>query len=281
MAAAHQPQPVRSSLLFSPVVESGSATAVSSSANISETDLESTNSSSTSLNPNFNSYQHQRRRSDFRSKSTDQIIPNSVLNPVMSSTTLYPNNTSNTTSNTTSNNGSSKFSSVNISQPALRPAPMAPVPMIPATRFDTITSYVDIIYQHQHQQHHQNHQNNQNNQELYSASNIAEGDLEAQETGNDASLANHAEDENVVYLDPSDGIDGDQSFMATCPRCAMMVMTEIEPFTGKYSRKMALFLSPLLLCWLPYYKSSKTAQKWMDVRHSCPKCQSIIAIYRK
>lgn len=156
---------------------------------------------------------------------------------------------------------------------------MAPVP-IPATRFDTITSYVDVIYQHQHQ--HQNSHSGQN-QELYSASNIAETDIEAQESGNDglSRSNNHIDDEGIVYLDPSDGIDGDQSFMATCPRCAMMVMTEIDPFTGNNSRKMAFLLAPLLLCWLPYYKSSKTAQKWMDVRHSCPKCQSVIAIYRK
>lgn len=251
MTFMQQPQPTRSSLLFSPVASTSPPSTpsdVNSSENLSDSEI--------------NSHKHHRRRSDFRSKSTDQIIPNPVnaSNPIISSTTLY------------SSPQSSKFSNVNVSQPTIRPAPLAPVP-IPATRFDTITSYVDVIYQHQQQQQHQqqgqhHHNNDIQNQDLTSS----DHDIEAQD--------NQVTNDAVVYLDPSDGIDGDQSFMATCPHCTMMVMTEIEPFPGRKSRTMACLLTPILLCWLPFY-STKFGKKWMDVKHSCPKCQSLIAIYRK
>ena len=174
MALTQQPQPTRSSLLFSPVVSS-SPTSTPSDSNI-------TNNSP----PDESDYRHHRRRSDFRSKSTDQIIPNPLNgsnnnNPIISSTTLYPSPQSN------------KFSNVNVSQPTFRPAPMAPVP-IPATRFDTITSYVDVIYQHQQQQQQVQHH--------------------------------------------------DQSFMATCPQCALMVMSEIAPFPqGKWPLFLLQFYS--------------------------------------
>lgn len=246
MTLTQQPQPTRSSLLFSPVISS-SPPSTSSDVIISPDDAE---------------YKHHRKRSDFRSKSTDQIIPNPVNtnNPVISSTTLYPSPQSN------------KFSNVNVSQPTFRPAPLAPAP-IPATRFDTITSYVDVIYQHQQQQQQQLQQQYQQDQNQLSMSSDQD-DIEAQENNNRSTY------DGIVYLDPSDGIDGDQSFMATCPQCAMMVMTEIAPFPGRKSRRMACLLSPVLLCWLPFY-SLKIGKKWMDVRHTCPKCQSLIAIYRK
>lgn len=242
MTLTQQPQPTRSSLLFSPVV-SNSPSSTPSDSNIIDN------------SPDASEYKHHRRRSDFRSKSTDQIIPNPINNnnyPVISSTTLYPSPQSN------------KFSNINMSQPTFRPAPLAPVP-IPATRFDTITSYVDVIYQQQ-QQHLQNTDQNQ----LPMSSD--RDDIEVQEQ--------RTSDDGIVYLDPSDGIDGDKSFMATCPQCAMMVMTEIVPFPGKKSRRMACVLTPVLLCWLPYY-SLKFGKKWMDVKHKCPKCQYLIAIYRK
>ena len=244
MTLTQQPQPTRSSLLFSPVI--------SSSPSSTPSDVIITNNS-----PDDAEYRHHRRRSDFRSKSTDQIITNPVNtnNPVTSSTTLYPSPQSN------------KFSNVNVSQPTFRPAPLAPVP-IPATRFDTITSYVDVIYQHQQQQL----QRQQAQDQLPLSSD--QDDIEAQEN------RNRSTDDGIVYLEPSDGIDGDQSFMATCPQCAMMVMTEIDPFPGRKSRRMACLLSPVLLCWLPFY-SLKIGEKWMDVKHTCPKCQSLIAIYKK
>jgi hypothetical protein len=158
--------------------------------------------------------------------------------------------------------------------------------MIPATRFDTITSYVDVIYQH-HQKpqphpqphHHQQQQQQQSNPK--SPSEYQSGTLndypENISEGHEISI--NENDDNVIYLNPSDGIDGDQSFMATCPICAMMVMTNIEPFPGKKSHKMACFLSPFLLCWIPF--NFTFGKKWMDIRHSCPKCQFLIAIYKK
>lgn len=250
MTLTQQPQPTRSSLLFSPVVANSPPSTPS--------DVNITNNSS----PDDSEYRHHRRRSDFRSKSTDQIITNPINNnnPVISSTTLYPSPQSN------------KFSNVHASQPTFRPAPLSPIP-IPATRFDTITSYVDIIYQHQQQlQQHQQHQNQQNQDQNQLPISSDHDDIEAQES--------RLTDDGIVYLDPSDGIDGDRSFMATCPQCAMMVMTEIATFPGRKSKRMACILTPILLCWLPFY-SLKIGKKWMDVKHTCPKCQSLVAIYRK
>lgn len=250
-------QPVRSSLLFSPVHSPASPSIPIGTAGSSPSDSQDSATTTGQSQPQPQSlddpsFKHHRRRSDFRSKSTDQIIPavvNNSSNPLISSTTLYP----------ASNASTSKFSNVNVSQTVLRPAPLAPVP-IPATRFDTITSYVDVIYQHQQQN--ANHHDDQSEPVL---------DLESQNTPNSSP--------DIVYLDPSDGIDGDQSFMATCPQCTMMVMTELQPFPGKKSKRMALILLPVLLCWMPYYLGP--GKKWMDVKHFCPKCQSLIAIYRK
>lgn len=258
MTLTQQPQPTRSSLLFSPVISSSPPSSSPSDVNITNNHNTNNNNS-----PDDSEYKHHRRRSDFRSKSTDQIIPNplNTTNPVISSTTLYPSPQS------------SKFSNINVSQPTFRPAPLAPVP-IPATRFDTITSYVDVIYQHQQQQQHQQqHQHQQNQDQNHIPMSSDQDDIEAQDHGS-------TDDDGIVYLDPSDGIDGDQSFMATCPQCAMMVMTEIAPFPGKKSKRMACLLTPVLLCWLPFY-SLKIGKKWMDVKHTCPKCQYLIAIYRK
>lgn len=201
---------------------------------------------------------HHRRRSDFRSKSTDQII---------SGNGAGQSNSSIITATVSSN---SKFTNLNVSQPVLRPAPLAPIPIIPATRFDTITSYVDVIYQH-HQQQPMPQLNTTSDPNFQSSTNENSLDEPNKRPVYDES--------NVVYLDPSDGIDGDNSFMASCPQCAMMVMTNFEPFPGRKSRKMAFLMSPVLLCWLPF--SYKFGKKWMDVRHSCPKCQTLIAIYRK
>lgn len=259
-----QPQPVRSSLLFSPVASTNGPASPSDRQQI--TDLDSTNDTS-------QQFQHHRRRSDFRSKSTDQIIPISSFNPTnISSTTLYASPTP------------GKFSNVNVSQPALRPAPMAPVP-IPATRFDTITSYVDVIYQHQQQQLQQQQQQSSSHSQANSRSQPADP---SQQQGRSSVDQEDVESQNmlhldngVVYLDPSDGIDGDESFMATCPQCTMMVMTEIDPFPGNKSRRMACLLTPLFLCWLPFSSSFKIGRRWMNVKHTCPKCQSTIAIYRK
>ena len=273
-------QPIRSSLLFSPVPVDHPTGTLTDSNNTPPQSIGSTHgqSNSVSIPPTSDPSlvdssipvgRHHRRRSDFRSKSTDQIITGNML---------QSNSSVITAATTTTSVSGSKFTNLNVSQPVLRTAPLAPVPIIPATRFDTITSYVDVIYQH-HQQQQQQQQSNslQLNspsdnyaQSSHDPENSLEG-LENNQSGND--------DANVVYLDPSDGIDGDQSFMATCPQCAMMVMTEIQPFPGKQSRKMSCLLSPLLLCWLPF--NLTLGKKWMDVRHACPKCRSLIAIYRK
>lgn len=143
----------------------------------------------------------------------------------------------------------------NASQPALY--------QIPATRFDTVTSYVDVIYQQQ-----QMMQNQSNN--LNSGGSHAIMSATIEET----------EEDGVVYLDPTDSIDGSLSFMAACPGCAMMVMTELEPVIGKKSRCMAWALSPLLMCWIPFYWE-RFGRLWKDVKHWCPKCHALIAIYRK
>lgn len=255
------PQPARSSLLFSPVAATSSSGTSPKSTNNNSLPTGPTDSSVPELfqpdEPVFK--HHSRRRSDFRSKSTDQIIPavSNPSNPITSSTTLYPG--------PAIGNGSHnhhQFSNLNVSQSGLRPAPLAPVP-IPATRFDTITSYVDIIYQHQNQQQQQQQQD--------------DVQISLDEVNSTLSSTSRI-DNNIVYLDPSDGIDGDKSFMATCPQCVMMVMTEFKPFPGNKSRRMAWTLLPVLLCWLPYYSPGR---KWMDVKHFCPKCQSLIAIYRK
>ena len=259
--------PVRSSLLFSPVAGTSNNSSNSDTLNNSPASASNSTVDDDVINPaadesDTKQQRHQRRRSDFRSKSTDQIIPNDNMNSsssnhqVISSTTLYPTST--------------KFANLNVSQPAICPVP------IPATRFDTITSYVDVIYQHQHQ--HQQQMQSQSQQNHDQLSTLIDGDDEDLEAQRD-SRRSESYESDIVYLDPSDGIEGDKSFMATCPQCAMMVMTEFEQFPGRKSRKMALFLTPILMCWLPFY--SLTGKKWMDVKHSCPKCQSPIAIYRK
>lgn len=267
------PQPVRSSLLFSPVPldqnTAATTTLTDQTSHGHSNSLSIPLSSDPHLSDSSTAARHQRRRSDFRSKSTDQIINGQSNSSVITAAT------------TSSNVSASKFTNINVSQPVLRSAPLAPVPVIPATRFDTITSYVDVIYQHHHQQQQQQHQQQQlsNSLQAHSPSDHhlqAFRDPENIPEGQETNLNN---DSNVVYLDPSDGIDGDQSFMATCPQCAMMVMTNIEPFPGRNSRKMACLFTPILLCWLPF--NFALGKKWMDVRHSCPKCQSLIAIYRK
>lgn len=266
------PQPVRSSLLFSPVpVDQQSANDVLMS-NSPPKGSQSFHGQSNSIsvpiisdsNPVASSTdsRHHRRRSDFRSKSTDQIIPGNI--PQSSSSVV-----------TAAAVSSGKFTNLNVSQPVLRTAPLPPVPVIPATRFDTITSYVDVIYQHHQQQQGPSLQPNSPSELYPQGDEDPENSLERKDVDTRVIL----DESNCVYLDPSDGIDGDQSFMATCPQCAMMVMTDIEPLPGHKSRKMACILTPILLCWLPFNFSF--GKKWMDVRHSCPKCKSLIAIYRK
>jgi hypothetical protein len=148
----------------------------------------------------------------------------------------------------------------NASHPAVVGAPIA------ATRFDTVTSYVDVIYQQQQQQQQQQRDQNSSN----NASNHHDSDA----------LEEDSEEVGVVVLRPSDGIDGDDSFMATCPKCAMMVMTEFEHFLGEKSYRMACLFTPLLMCWAPLYWDS-FGRKWKDVKHWCPKCRSLVAVYRK
>lgn len=150
----------------------------------------------------------------------------------------------------------------NASHPAIIGMP------IPATRFDTVTSYVDVIYQQQQQQQ-------QQQQLAQNGSNYV-----AKRSGDDEDLPEGSEEFGVVILRPSDGIDGDNSFMATCPNCTMMVMTEFEHYPGKKSYRMACLFAPLLMCWAPIYWDS-FGRKWKDVKHRCPKCRSLIAVYRK
>lgn len=279
--------PVRSSLLFNP-----SSTTSPPPPTLSETensldnsqDLgESFNASSASISKsNDNTYRERngRRKSEFRSKSTDNIpIASSVFHPNYSITNDFNTGSSNgyiSQTPTTNNNGhgyshskqhSSKFQNINVSQPILSNMPdYKQSTPIPATRFDTITSYVDVIYQQQQLQQQQQQQ--------------LQGNSEREDFNDENNQSVGEGDENIVYLNPSDGIDGDQSFMATCPHCAMMVMTETDPFPGSKSHKMACIFTPLLLCWLPIYWKS-IGKKWMDVRHQCPKCRSTIAIYQK
>lgn len=140
----------------------------------------------------------------------------------------------------------------NASHPAIIGAP------IPATRFDTVTSYVDIIYQ----------------QQQFSSS------AQADNRSKSETAPTESRPDGVVILSPSDGIDGDDSFIATCPKCVMMVMTEPEHVVGQRSYQMACLFTPLLMCWAPLYWD-KLGRKWKDVKHWCPKCRSLVAIYRK
>lgn len=218
--------------------------------------------------------------------STSTTTTTTTLNSHSKTPSIYNTNTSinattghlplsSNTFNTAPNyNSNSKFS--NLSQPTLNNNNNWSAP-IPATRFDTVTSYVDVIYQQQQQQLQMQNLRKQQQQQSQQPNKNAANSIS---DSNDFNSLSMEEASNVVYLSPSDGIDGDNSFMASCPSCAMMVMTEVEPFNGHTSYKMALLLIPLLSCWLPL-SSCKYGRKWKDVRHTCPKCKSNIAIYRK
>jgi len=162
----------------------------------------------------------------------------------------------------------------NMSQPTL----------IPATRFDTVTSYVDLIYQQQQQQKHAGLTKIAEGSDRQREGSAVGGAGSSSSAGNHRRGSEHLEDAenfgNVIYLNPSDGIDGDNSFMATCPCCAMMVMTNTDPFLGRNSYRMACCLAPVLLCWWPL-SGTRFGRRWMDVRHTCPQCHGLIAIYRK
>ena len=309
------PEPTRSSLLFSSANSHDRSIVNSSTSSESDPEpLERIQTTNTNTNSNSTSTSNNTfvRRSDYRSKSTDQIVNLSTnANNNLGTLKLFHNNAARSPppSATSTTNKFSNIDIVNLSQPILPLVnintsnnnssssnnnnnnynynnynnnnttsyvdsahntphkklssypPNQAIP-IPATRFDTITSYVDVIYQQQQQQQDMN-------QQLLQSS-----------TDNVNPTAVNSSSPDIVILNPSDGIDGDRSFMATCPHCSLVVMTDFKAFPGKKSHRIACFLAPLLLCWLPIYCPG-FGGRWMDVKHWCPKCRAVIAIYTK
>ena len=176
-------------------------------------------------------------------------------------------------------NISSAFVPAQSGSSQLFPNPSQPAP-IPATRFDTVTSYIDLVYQQQQLNQQAAPEPSDGSERAREGS--APGGASSARTRRRSTPADGARTPpgNVIYLSPCDGIDGDSSFMATCPCCAMMVMTDTEPFLGRGSFRAACCLAPALLCWLPL-SGARFGRRWMDVRHSCPHCHGLVAIYRK
>ena len=270
--------PARTSLLFSPVAEGArrpkySEVAAASSI-FSGNDSESSTDEATlpaepSSFPPSTFLAESSASGSTNRKSSQTDTASLLLGSGMNATTGHLPLSSNAYNSVPSNNFSSTSANANAPPvpPRLSHFPNASHPAIigvpiPATRFDTVTSYVDVIYQQQQQPRDQSGTNN--------ASDHHDSDV----------LVEESEEACVVLLRPSDGIDGDDSFMATCPKCAMMVMTEFEHFKGQKSYRMACLFTPLLMCWAPLYWDS-FGRKWKDVKHWCPKCRSLIAVYRK
>lgn len=63
---------------------------------------------------------------------------------------------------------------------------------------------------------------------------------------------------------------------ATCPYCHQSMVTDIETLPGPFTFLTAIIMAHCLLCCVPFL-----VDRFLDVKHHCPKCKSVIGIFRK
>lgn len=63
---------------------------------------------------------------------------------------------------------------------------------------------------------------------------------------------------------------------ASCPYCHQSMITEIEPQPGPFTLLTAIILAHCLLCCIPFIN-----KRFLDMKHSCPKCKSTIGIFKR
>ena len=63
---------------------------------------------------------------------------------------------------------------------------------------------------------------------------------------------------------------------ATCPFCHQAIVTDIVTIPGPFTLLGSVILCHCFLCWVPF-----VMDQFKDVKHNCPKCKSIIGIFKK